>query len=77
MSEGRSIIMSMIENRQLTNEQIIDYLKTDIVPLLEEKELYDINDPFVDYLEGVISRSQTVLRMMGVPENEIPNDGSC
>lgn len=60
-----------------TPEQIVDYLITDIKDLLAEKEQYDINDNFVDYLEGIIGRSQTVLRMMGVPENEIPNDGSC
>lgn len=61
----------------MTNEQIIDYLKSDIVAFIGEKEGVDINDPFGDYLEGIISRSQTVLRMMGVPEEDIPNDGSC
>ena len=60
-----------------TPEQIVDYLITDIKDLLVEKEQYDINDNFVDYLEGVIGRSQTVLRMMGIPEELIPNDGSC
>lgn len=60
-----------------TPEQIVDYLITDIKDLLVEKEQYDINDNFVDYLEGIIGRSQTVLRMMGVPEEDIPNDGSC
>lgn len=67
----------MLTNRTMTNEQIIDYLKSDIVAFLEEKDGLDINDSFGDYLEGLISRSQTVLRMMGVPENEIPSDGSC
>ena len=60
-----------------TPEQIIDYLKTDIVDLLALKEEDHDEMGFIDYLEGVIGRSQTVLRMMGVPENEIPNDGSC
>lgn len=76
MSEGMGIITIMNEIAK-TPEQIIDYLLSDIPPLIEEKELYDINDPFVDYLEGVISRSQTILRMFGVPEEQIPNDGSC
>jgi hypothetical protein len=49
----------------------------DIPALLEEKEPLDINDGFGDYLEGIISRSQTILRMMGVPEDQIPSDGSC
>jgi hypothetical protein len=66
-----------ISNPQMTNEQIIDYLKNDIVGLLQEKDGYDINDNFVDFLEGIIGRSQTVLRMMGVPEEDIPSDGSC
>jgi hypothetical protein len=64
-------------NRQMTNEQIIDYLTSDIKVFLEEKEGLDINDSFGDYLEGLISRSQSVLRMMGVPEELIPTDGSC
>jgi hypothetical protein len=64
-------------NPQLTNEQIIDYLTSDIKAFLEEKEGLDINDSFGDYLEGLISRSQSVLRMMGVPEELIPSDGSC
>lgn len=61
----------------MTNEQIIDYLKSDIVAFLEERNGLDVNDNFGDYLEGIISRSQTVLRMMGVPEEDIPDDGSC
>jgi hypothetical protein len=61
----------------MTNEQIIDYLIRDVQVFLEEKEGLDINDNFGDYLEGLISRSQSVLRMMGVPEEDIPSDGSC
>lgn len=61
----------------MTNEQIIDYLITDITDLLLQKEDLDINDGFGDYLEGIIGRSQSVLRMMGVPEDLIPTDGSC
>lgn len=67
----------MISEKPKTNEQIIDYLTSDIIALLGEKDGLDINDPFGDYLEGIISRSQTVLRMMGVPEENIPSDGSC
>lgn len=66
-----------MNNPTMTNEQIIDYLMKDIPALLEEKEPLDINDGFGDYLEGIISRSQTILRMMGVPEDKIPSDGSC
>jgi hypothetical protein len=64
-------------NPQMTNEQIIDYLISDTQVFIEEKVGLDINDGFGDYLEGLISRSQTVLRMMGVPEDKIPSDGSC
>jgi hypothetical protein len=63
--------------KTMTNEQIIDYLIRDVQVFLEEKEGLDINDNFGDYLEGLISRSQSVLRMMGVPEEDIPSDGSC
>jgi hypothetical protein len=66
-----------MNNPTMTNEQIIDYLMKDIPALLEEKEPLDINDGFGDYLEGIITRSQTILRMMGVPEDQIPSDGSC
>lgn len=68
--------MSM-KNKQLTNEQIINYLITDLRDLLALKEEDHDEMGFVDYLEGIIGRSQTVLRMMGVDEDLIPNDGSC
>lgn len=64
-------------NLQMTNEQIIKFLISDTQLFIEEKEGLDINDSFGDYLEGLINRSQSVLRMMGVPETEIPTDGSC
>lgn len=64
-------------NKTMTNEQIIDFLISDTQLFIEEKEGLDINDSFGDYLEGLINRSQSVLRMMGVPEENIPNDGSC
>lgn len=66
-----------MENRALTNEQIIDYLISDTAAFIQEREGLDINDSFGDYLEGLIGRSQSVLRMMGVPEEQIPSDGSC
>jgi hypothetical protein len=61
----------------MTNEEIIDFLISDTALFIGEKEGLDINDSFGDYLEGLINRSQSVLRMMGVPEDQIPNDGSC
>jgi hypothetical protein len=64
-------------DKPMTNQQIIDYLIMDTKVFIKEKEGLDINDNFGDYLEGLIGRSQSVLRMMGVPEDQIPNDGSC
>lgn len=64
-------------NKTMTNEEIIDFLISDTQLFINEKEGLDINDSFGDYLEGLINRSQSVLRMMGVPEENIPNDGSC
>jgi hypothetical protein len=61
----------------MTNEEIIEHLKANIIDFVEEKQDLDINDPFGDYIEGLISASQGVLLMMGVPDEEIPNDGSC
>ena len=60
-----------------TNEEIIQYLTEDITEMLNQQDEFDINDPYGDYVMGVIERSQSVLRMMGVPEHLIPNDGSC
>jgi hypothetical protein len=63
--------------KTMTNEEIINYLLSDTAMFIDEKEGLDINDSFGDYLEGLINRSQSVLRMMGVPEEQIPTDGSC
>lgn len=63
--------------KSMTNQEIIDFLISDTALFIGEKEGLDINDSFGDYLEGLINRSQSVLRMMGVPEDQIPNDGSC
>ena len=61
----------------MTNDEIIDYLIKDLCELVPERETLDINDSFGDYLEGIIGRSQAVLRMMGVPEERIPQNGDC
>jgi hypothetical protein len=61
----------------MTNEEIIDFLISDTALFIGEKEGLDINDSFGDYLEGLINRSQSVLRMMGVPEELIPQNGDC
>jgi hypothetical protein len=61
----------------MTIEQIVDYLVSDITELIPQQQALDINDGFGDYLAGVIERSQSVLRMLGVPEELIPTDGSC
>ena len=60
-----------------TPEQIVNYLIADIPELIAELATLDPNDGFGDYLSGIIERSQTILRMLGVPEELIPNDGSC
>jgi hypothetical protein len=62
-----------------TNEEIVTFLVGDIAELIETREQFvtDDLDGFYDYLSGIIERSQTILRMMGVPEELIPNDGSC
>lgn len=63
--------------KTMTNLEIIDFLISDTQLFIEEKQKLDINDSFGDYLEGLINRSQSVLRMMGVTEDNIPSDGSC
>ena len=60
-----------------TPEQIVNYLVGELPELIAERETLDINDGYGDYLQGIIERSQTILRMLGVPEDLIPNDGSC
>jgi hypothetical protein len=70
MSVGICIIMGM----KKTNEEIIEYLTADILDLMNQQGEFDINDPFGDYVMGVIERSQSVLRMLGVPEELIPTN---
>ena len=62
---------------KFSNEQIINRLIIDLEELIPQRETLDINDSFGDYLSGVIERTQVVLGMMGVPEDQIPTDGSC
>jgi hypothetical protein len=63
--------------KTMTNAEIIDFLISDTQLFINERIGLDVNDNFGDYLEGLINRSQSVLRMMGVPEDQIPSDGSC
>jgi hypothetical protein len=70
MSVGVCIIMGM----KKTNEEIIEYLTADILDLMNQQGEFDINDPFGDYVMGVIERSQSVLRMLGVPDELIPTN---
>lgn len=60
-----------------TPEEIVNFLVGELPELIAERDTLDINDGFGDYLSGIIERSQTILRMLGVPEELIPNDGSC
>ena len=60
-----------------TNEEIVAYLVGDIAELIPVRESLDLNDSFGDYLDGIISRSQNILRMMGIPEELIPQNGDC
>ena len=60
-----------------TNDEIVSYLISDLNELIPQRETLDINDSFGDFLEGIIGRSQSVLKMMGVPDDQIPTDGSC
>ena len=77
MSEGMGIITIMNEIAK-TPEQIINYLIGEIPELIElQQQHFGDSDGYADYLAGVIERSQTILRMFGVPEEQIPNDGSC
>jgi hypothetical protein len=62
-----------------TPEQIVNYLVGELPELIETQQSLSENDldGFYDYLSGVIDRSQSILRMLGVPEELIPTDGSC
>lgn len=62
----------------MSNEAIINRLILDLEELIPQQKDYDFSvDGYGDYVMGVIERTQSVLRMLGVPEDKIPNDGSC
>ncbi len=62
----------------MSNEAIVNRLIIDLEELIPQQKDYDFSvDGYGDYVMGVIERSQSVLRMMGVPEEQIPTDGSC
>lgn len=61
-----------------TTNDIIDYLISDLEELLPQQERAEADGGgWWDYLTGVIERSQSILRMMGVPEDKIPQNGDC
>jgi hypothetical protein len=41
-----------------------------------ESHDYDINDPFVDYLQGSVAAREVILSRLGYP-SEFYSDGSC
>lgn len=61
----------------MSDFEIIHNLIEDLEELIPQRQALDINDNFGDYLAGVIDRTQSILRMMGVNEDAIPSDGSC
>lgn len=61
----------------MSDFEIIHKLIEDLEELIPQRQALDINDNFGDYLAGVIDRTQSILRMMGVNEDAIPSDGSC
>lgn len=75
MSEGVCIIEAMNEIAK-TPEQIVNYLIGDIAEMIETKKQFSENDldGYYDYLSGIIDRSQTILRMLGIPEELIPTE---
>lgn len=75
MSEGICIIVAMNEIAK-TPEQIVNYLIGDIAEMIETKKQFSENDldGYYDYLSGIIDRSQTILRMFGIPEELIPTE---
>ena len=75
MSVGICIIEAMNEIAK-TPEQIVNYLIGDIAEMIETKKQFSENDldGYYDYLSGIIDRSQTILRMLGIPEELIPTE---
>ncbi len=75
MSVGVCIIEAMREIAK-TPEQIVNYLIGDITEMIETRKELNENDldGYYDYLSGIIDRSQTILRMLGIPEELIPTE---
>ena len=75
MSVGVCIIEAMREIAK-TPEQIVNYLIGDITEMIETRKELNENDldGYYDYLSGIIDRSQTILRMFGIPEELIPTE---
>ena len=75
MSVGICIIVAMREIAK-TPEQIVNYLIGDISEMIEIRSQHseDNVDGYYDYLSGIIDRSQTILRMLGIPEELIPTE---
>jgi hypothetical protein len=62
----------------MSNDEIINKLISDLEELIPMQTEHDgAIDGYGEYLMGVISRTQSVLSMMGVPQHQIPTDGSC
>jgi hypothetical protein len=56
------------------NEAIVNRLLSDLNELLDQRREYPEDDSFYDYLCGSIDRTQLVLGLLGVPQDEIPTD---
>jgi hypothetical protein len=57
-------------------DELCELLISEIVAYRLEMEQYDINDSFVDYLEGSIAGREVVLGRLGVP-SELYSNGDC
>ncbi len=76
-----------MKTTKIVLDQDADYNGDNLVELCElilkeieefriEREQYDINDPFTDYLEGLIAAREVMLGRLGVPL-QVYSDGSC
>jgi hypothetical protein len=57
-------------------DELCQLLIAEIVGSRLEMEHYDINDSFIDYLEGSIAAREVVLGRLGVP-SELYSNGDC
>jgi len=58
-------------------DELASLLIQEINELTIEKYNYDINDPFTDYLEGLIAAKQTICSRIGVPLELTYPEGDC